>query len=93
MTTPRIVLPKLTIGLDLGDRYTQLCALDARGQIRATARLRTTPAALERHIATVPRCRMVLEVGTHSPWVSRLLEPRARSAGGQRAPAAAHLWQ
>jgi hypothetical protein len=41
----------------------------------------------------VPRCRMVLEVGTHSPWVSRLLEPRARSAGGQRAPAAAHLWQ
>jgi transposase len=62
------------IGLDLGDCFTQLCALDARGQIRATARLRTTPAALERQFAALPRCRIVLEVGTHSPWVSRLLQ-------------------
>jgi transposase len=74
MTTRRLVPPKLTIGLDLGDRFTQLCALDARGQIRDTRRLRTTPAALERHFAGLPRCRIVLEVGTHSPWVSRLLE-------------------
>ena len=74
MTTPRMALPKLTIGLDLGDRSTQLCALDARGQIRAMERLRTTPAALERHGAALPRCRIVLEVGTHSPWVSRLLQ-------------------
>ena len=74
MTTPRMALPKLTIGLDLGDRFTQLCALDARGQIRATERLRTTPAALERYFAGHARSRIVLEVGTHSPWVSRLLE-------------------
>ena len=74
MTTPRMALPKLTIGLDLGDHYTQLCALDARGQIRASERLRTTPAALERHCAALPRCRIVREVGTHSPWVSRLLQ-------------------
>jgi transposase len=74
MTTRRMMLPKLTIGLDLGDRFSQLCALDARGQILATARRRTTPAALERHFAALPRGRIVLEVGTHSPWVSRLLE-------------------
>ncbi len=74
MTTSRMVLPKLTIGLDLGDRYTQLCAVDARGRVVATDRLRTTPAALERHVASHPRSRIVLEVGTHSPWVSRLLE-------------------
>ena len=74
MTTQRRALPKLTIGLDLGDRFTQRCALDARGQVRATERLRTTPAALERQFAGHPRCRIVLEVGTHSPWVSRLLE-------------------
>ena len=54
MTTPRMALPKLTIGLDLGDRFTQLCALDARGQILATERLRTTPAALERHSSPHP---------------------------------------
>jgi hypothetical protein len=51
MTTPRMALPKLTIGLHLGDRFTQLCALDARGQILATERLRTTPAAIGRHFA------------------------------------------
>jgi len=74
MTTPRMARPKLTIGLDLGDRSTQLCALDTRGQVVAVERLRTTPAALERHFAALPRGRIVLEVGTHSPWVSRLLE-------------------
>lgn len=74
MTTQRMARPKLTIGLDLGDRFTQLCALDTRGQIVATERLRTPPAALEHHFAGHPRSRIVLEVGTHSPWVSRLLQ-------------------
>jgi transposase len=74
MTTRRIALPKLTIGLDLGDRFTQLWTLDAQGRIVTTERLRTTPAALERHWGAHPRSRIVLEVGTHSPWVSRLLE-------------------
>jgi transposase len=67
MTPRRITLPKLTIGLDVGDRFTHLCALDARGQIVTTERLRTTPVALERVLATLPRCRVVLEVGTHPP--------------------------
>jgi transposase len=74
MTTRRMALPKLTIGLDLGDRFTQLCAVAVHGQVVATDRLRTTPAALERRLGRLPRCRIVLEVGTHSPWVSRLLE-------------------
>jgi transposase len=69
-----MALPKLTIGLDLGDRFTQLCALDAQGRIIATERLRTTPTALERALAARPRGRIILEVGTHSPWVSRLLQ-------------------
>ena len=74
MTTRRMTLPKLTIGLDLGDRFTQPCALDAHGRVVATTRLRTTPAALERHVAGYPRSRIVLEVGTHSPGASRLLQ-------------------
>ncbi len=74
MTTQRMALPKLTIGLDLGDRFSQLCALDGHGRVVATDRLRTTPTALERHFTGRSRCRVVLEVGTHSPWVSRLLE-------------------
>ena len=38
----------LTMGLDLGDRHTQLCVLDACGDVIEEARLRTTPAALRR---------------------------------------------
>jgi transposase len=74
MMIARMVPPKLTVGLDLGDRSTALCALDAAGQVVATERLRTTSAALERRFTGLPRCRIVLEVGTHSPGVSRLLE-------------------
>ncbi len=38
MTTQRLARPQLTIGLDLGDRFTQLCAVDARGRARAPSR-------------------------------------------------------
>ena len=39
MTTPRMGLPKLTIDLDLGDRYTQLCAKNAERAGVSAARL------------------------------------------------------
>ncbi len=65
MMIARMVPPKLPVGLDLGDRSTALCALDAQGEVVSTERLRPTPAALERHGAALPRGRIVLEVGTH----------------------------
>jgi len=65
---------KLTVGLDLGDKHTQLCMIAADGELLEEARLRTTPAALRRRFAALPVARLVLEAGTHSPWVSRLLE-------------------
>ncbi len=68
-----MALPTITVGLDLGDRYTQFYQLDAAtGAIKA-GRLRTRPDVLRDHFICTPR-RIVLEVGTHSPWVSRLLE-------------------
>ena len=36
-------------------------------------RVRTTAAALSKRFSSIAPCRVVLEVGTHSPWVSRLL--------------------
>ncbi len=33
----------------------------------------TTPKAMRERFAEMPDCRMALETGTHSPWVSRLL--------------------
>jgi transposase len=74
--TTQPLLPKLTLGLDLGDTTSQYCALDAHGEIVATGRVRTSAAALDRACARWPAARVVLEVGTHSPWVSRLLAAR-----------------
>jgi len=65
---------KLTIGLDLGDRSSWYCVLDERGEVVSEQKVSTTPKAMREAFATMPRSRMALETGTHSPWVSRLLE-------------------
>jgi transposase len=64
---------KLTIGLDLGDRNSWYCVLDEAGQIQLEQRLRTTAEAFRKVFDGMPRSRIALETGTHSPWVSRLL--------------------
>jgi transposase len=61
----------LTIGLDLGDRFTEGCVIDGSGEVVETFRLRTTQMALDRALARFGPSRVVLEVGTHSPWMSR----------------------
>jgi transposase len=62
------------VGIDLGDKYSQVCVLDNTATVLEEARIRTTPGALRHRFQTQKRCLVALEVGTHSPWVSRLLE-------------------
>jgi transposase len=64
---------RLTIGLDLGDRRSSVCVLGADGEVRRRFTLATTAPALEKALKGYPSSRVVLEVGTHSPWVSRLV--------------------
>jgi len=64
---------QLTIGLDLGDRSSWYCVLDEAGQIQLEQRVGTTAKALCKVFSAMPRCRIALETGMHSPWVSRLL--------------------
>jgi transposase len=67
--------PSMTVGIDLGDRYSHLCVLDAEsGEVIEEGRLRTTPEAFRRRFASQRPMRIAIEAGTHSPWVSRLLE-------------------
>jgi transposase len=63
----------LTAGLDLSDSFTQCCIIDADGTVIEEGRVRTTTSALQRRFSVLPPSRVVLEAGTHSPWVSRLL--------------------
>src|SRR6202167_5003411 len=51
---------KLTIGLDLGDRFSHYCVLNGAGEVIRERRVPTTP-------------KGIVEAGTHSPWVSRQL--------------------
>ena len=65
----------ITAGLDLGDKYSYLCLLDTEsGEAIEEARLCTTPEALQRRFSGCEPTRIAIETGTHSPWVSRLLE-------------------
>jgi len=65
--------PKLTIGLDLGDRSSWYCVLDEAGAIVLEQKLGTTPKAMRDVFGAIPRSRIALETGTHSPWVSQAL--------------------
>ena len=66
--------PAMTVGLDLGDRFSRYCVLSAEGEVIEEGRIRSSEAALRRHFEADPRLRIALECGTHSPWVSRLLK-------------------
>src|ERR1700746_1601196 len=64
---------KLTIGLDLGDRSSWYCVLDGTGEVLLEQKLSTLPKAMNEVFGGMPRSRIALETGMHSPWVSRLL--------------------
>jgi transposase len=64
---------QLTIGLDLGDRWSCYCVLDEHGEIVLEQKVATTPEGVKQAFGKMPRCRIAMETGTHSPWVSRVL--------------------
>ncbi len=63
-----------TVGLDLGDRYSRYAVVDEGGGVVAEGSVATTTVGLQRLCGGWGRRHVALEVGTHSPWVSRLLE-------------------
>jgi transposase len=71
--TRNFATQKLTIGLDLGDRSSWYCVLDEGGAVVLEQRLNTTPKGLREGFGGMPRSRIAIETGMHSPWVSRLL--------------------
>jgi transposase len=64
---------KLTIGVDLGDRWSFYCVLDEAGKIILEQKVAMTPEAMKQTFEKIPRSLIAMETGTHSPWMSRLL--------------------
>jgi len=65
--------PAITVGLDLGDRFSHYCILNQDGEVMEEGRIPTHARALRQHFEAEARQRIAMECGTHSPWISRLL--------------------
>lgn len=65
---------RITIGLDLGDKSSRCCALEGSGEVLFERSVATTKEGMAQIFGAMAACRIALEVGTHSPWVSRLLQ-------------------
>ncbi len=63
-----------TVGLDLGDRFSQVLVIDAKGRVVEEGRVATREEALRERFSGCSPMLIALETGTHSPWVSRVLE-------------------
>jgi transposase len=64
----------VTIGLDLGDKSSRYCVLNETGEVVLERSVGSSKKAMTQVFGAIPRCRIAMEVGTHSPWLSRLLE-------------------
>jgi transposase len=63
----------ITIGMDLGDKTSHYYVLDSEGELVREGAVTTTKKGMKQRFGSLQRCRIAMEVGTHSPWVSRLL--------------------
>ena len=66
-------LDRLTVGVDLGDKWSAYCILGLEGETLIEGQLQTTPLGMAEFFQSLPAARVVLEVGTHSAWVRELI--------------------
>jgi transposase len=64
---------KITIGIDLGDRFSHLLCFGSRWMVLTEGRVSPTPEGMAHHFQQLPRTCIAFEVGSHSRWVSELL--------------------
>lgn len=63
-----------TIGMDMGDKSHTVCVLDAEGEVKTRTTVTNTAKAIHKYFGKLEASRVALEAGTHSGWVSRILE-------------------
>jgi transposase len=64
----------MTVGIDVGDKYCHICVLDQEADIVEEVRVPTRKAALRAKLVSMRPSLVVMEVGSHSRWLSRLIE-------------------
>jgi transposase len=63
---------RLAIGVDVSDKYSQICVMDNEGTIVEESRILTKPDGFRNRFSCTP-ARIAIEVGTHSPWINSIL--------------------
>src|ERR1017187_8802620 len=59
---------RLTVGVDLGDKWSNYCILGLDGETLVEGALQTSPHDFSEFFSAVMPARVVMEVGTHSAW-------------------------
>jgi len=67
-------IPAITVGVDLGDKKHAICVIDASGEIIEQRTITNHRESLRRLSKKYPGARIAMEVGSHSPWISRFLK-------------------
>jgi transposase len=60
--------------MDLGEKTSRYCLMGEGGDVLSEGSVATTKKAMTQKFAGMRRCLIAMEVGTHSPWLSRLLK-------------------
>ena len=63
----------VSVGVDLGDRWSHWCALSSDGEVVGRGRVATTADGVRERAQAWLGARVAIENGTHSGWVSRAL--------------------
>jgi transposase len=66
-------LDRLTVGVDLGDKWSSYCILGMEGETLAEGQLRTRQQDIAEFFQALIASRVVMEVGTHSAWIREIV--------------------
>jgi transposase len=66
-------LDRLTVGVDLGDQWSNYCILGLGGETLAEGQIRTRRQEIAGFFQDLAVSRVVFEVGTHSAWVREVI--------------------
>jgi transposase len=61
------------IGIDIGDKKNFVCILNNKGEILFRKEILNNKEQMEEYFESIEKASIVFEVGSHSPWISRLL--------------------
>jgi transposase len=64
---------RLTVGMDLGDQWSNYCILGLEGETLAEGQLRTRREDVAEFFQALSTARVIIEVGTHSAWVREVV--------------------